>query len=195
MLCLSGRIDILSWAEAEFELDTHILSFSHHCFLLSFLEIDFPFLYTPSAAALLRAPGLTLPARPARWRPGSCAPYHSTPAAAPTTPAPSLHHVEVSDSPRPCLAPRSRLCARPSMASESLPVPCCPRAHPGPRASQYSARDSLPALRAFVLPARRARLALSLWGPASPPDPLFPPSPRSLLGWVWIVVSRRACIS
>jgi hypothetical protein len=68
---LGERIYILSWVKAEFELNAHNLTCLIHHFLLSFLETAFPFLCVPSAAALLRAPGLTLPARPARWSPGS----------------------------------------------------------------------------------------------------------------------------
>ncbi len=49
MLCPSERIDIWSWVEAEFELDAHILAFFIHCFLLSSLEIVFPFLNSLTA--------------------------------------------------------------------------------------------------------------------------------------------------
>ncbi len=63
MLCSRGRIDILACVEEcvpEFLIH-------RSSFLLSFLDIAFPFLYVPSAAAVLHAPDVR-PAR-ARWRP------------------------------------------------------------------------------------------------------------------------------
>jgi hypothetical protein len=51
MLCVSVINDIFSWAEAEFELDAHFLSFFLDDLHSSILVLSCPFLNAPAAAA------------------------------------------------------------------------------------------------------------------------------------------------